>query len=155
MKMMENMSAIIGGGTPRTTAVGAREPKALHSSKFQGEAHDVNRFQRSCENVFSIESSWFLQDTIKICYTGNILEGTAAFNCYEASHNFIDKGPTDRAAGQHVQLDPQWATWDIFSHSFRSLFGDRVTREEAVVKWNKLPQTASRDTFLDQRVQLM
>jgi hypothetical protein len=153
--MMENMSAILGGGTPQTTAVRAREPKAPQPSKFKGEAHDVDRFLRQCENVFSIETSSFLQDTIKIRYTGNLLEGTAAVNWYEAYHNLIDQGAADRAAGQQVQLDPHWATWDTFSHSFRSSFGDRVTREEAVVKWDKLSQTAGIDTFLDQIVQLM
>jgi hypothetical protein len=116
-RMMENMSAILRGGSPQTTAITVREPKAPQPSKFKREAHDVDRFLRQCENVFRIETSSFLQDTIKIHYTGNLLKGTAAVNWYEAYHNLIDQGGADRAAGQHVQLDPHWATWDIFSNT--------------------------------------
>jgi hypothetical protein len=89
-RMMENLSAILGGGTPQTAAVSARELKALQLSKFKGEAHDVDRFLRQCENVFSIETSSFLQDTIKIGYTVNLLEGMMAVNWYEAYHKLID-----------------------------------------------------------------
>jgi hypothetical protein len=44
--------------------------------------------------------------------------------------------------------------WDTFSNSFRSFFGDRVTREEAVNKWDRLSQVAGIDNLLDQIVQL-
>jgi len=43
----------------------------------------------------------------------------------------------------------------MFNHSFQSFFGDRVRRDEAVSKWNKLTQTAGIDAFLDKIVQLM
>ena len=54
-----------------------------------------------------------------------------------------------------MDLDAHWVHWESFTHAFRSLFGDRVTREEAVVKWDKLSQTSGVDTFLDKVVQLM
>lgn len=153
--MMRNLATLITGGAPQAASGRAREPKAPPPSKFKGEAHDVDRFLRQCENVFSIEASSFLQDSIKIRYTGNLLEGQAPVNWYEAYHNLIDQGAADRAAGRQVQLDAHWTQWDTFTHSFRSSFGDRVTREEAVVKWDKLSQTAGIDAFLDQIVQLM
>ena len=154
-RMLETMATLLQGGTPQTTAGRAREPKAPQPSKFKGEAHDVDRFLRQCENVFEIESSSFQRDTTKIRYTGNLLEGQAPINWYEAYHNLIDQGSANRAAGCHVNLDAHWAHWESFTHAFRSSFGDRVTREEAVVKWDKLSQTAGIDTFLDQVVQLM
>ena len=154
-RMLETMATLISGGTPQTAAGRAREPKAPQPSKFKGEAHDVDRFLRQCENVFEIESSSFQRDTTKIRYTGNLLEGQAPINWYEAYHNLIDQGAANRAAGCHVELDAHWAHWESFTHAFRSSFGDRVTREEAVVKWDKLSQTAGIDAFLDQVVQLM
>jgi len=44
---------------------------------------------------------------------------------------------------------------DSISNSFWSSFGDRVTREKAVDKWDRLSQTAGVDNILDQIVQLM
>jgi hypothetical protein len=150
---MDQMRDTFGPGASR-----AREPKAPQPTKFKGEAHDVDRFIRQCENVFTLEASSFREDSTKIRYTGNLLEGNLAVNWYEAYHNLIDQGAANRAAGNPVvpiELDPHWSNWETFSNSFRSSFGDRVTREEAVEKWNKLSQTAGIDNFLDQIVQLM
>src|SRR6266566_7997752 len=135
--MLETMATLLQGGAPQTAAGRAREPKALQPSKLKGDAHDVDRFLRQCENVFEIESSSFQHDSTKIRYTGNLLEGAALINWYEAYHNLIDQGAANRAAGHHVVLDAHWAHWESFTHAFRSSFGDRVTRE-AVVKWDKL-----------------
>jgi uncharacterized membrane protein YgcG len=154
-RMMRNMAALINGASSSTSAGRARDPKAPQPSKFKGEAHDVDRFLRQCENVFILEASSFQNDGTKIRYTGNLLEGQIVVNWYEAYHNLIDQGSANRAAGQQVQLDPHWTSWETFTHSFRSSFGDRVTREEAVAKWNKLTQTAGIDAFLDKIVQLM
>ena len=150
---MEQMKATFGTAGSRN-----REPKAPQPTKFKGEAHDVDRFLRQCENVFILEASSFREDNTKIRYTGNLLEGNRPVNWYEAYHNLIDQGAADRAAGNPVdpvRLDPHWNNWNTFTNSFRSSFGDRVTREEAVEKWNRLSQTAGIDTFLDQIVQLM
>jgi hypothetical protein len=154
-RMMRNMALLINGGNRPTSAGRARDPKAPQPSKFKGEAHDVDRFLRQCENVFILEASSFQSDSTKIRYTGNLLEGSTVVNWYEAYHNLIDQGAANRAAGHQVELDPHWTSWDRFTHSFRSSFGDRVTREEAVAKWDKLTQTAGIDAFLDKIVQLM
>src|SRR6266566_5213762 len=153
--MLETMATLLQGGTPQTAAGRAREPKAPQPSKFKGDAYDVDRFMRQCENVFEIETSSFQRDTTKIPYIGNLLADTAEINWYEANHNLIDQGAANSDAGHHVDLDAHWAHWESFTHASRSLFGDRVTREEAVVKWDKLSQTSGVDTFLDQVVQLM
>jgi hypothetical protein len=117
-RMMENICAILGGGTPQTTTFRVREPKVPQPRRFKGEGHNADRVLRQCENVFTIQTSSFLQDTIMIRYIGNLLEGTAAVNWFEADPNLIGQGAADRAAGQHDQLDSHWATWDIFTHSF-------------------------------------
>jgi len=93
-----------------STAIKAKESKAPQPSKLKREAYDVDRSLKQFENVFSIEKSSFVQGTIKIHYTGNLLEGTAAFNWYEAYQNLIDQKVADRADGQHEQLDSHWAT---------------------------------------------
>jgi hypothetical protein len=67
MRMMENMSAILGNGTQQTSTGRTIELKAPQPRKFKGEAHDVYRFLRQCENNFSIKASSFLQETIRIC----------------------------------------------------------------------------------------
>jgi hypothetical protein len=154
-RIMRNMQALFGGASPSTSTGRARDPKAPQPSKFKGEAHDVDRFLRQCENVFILEASSFQNDSTRIRYTGNLLEGQVVVNWYEAYHNLIDQGAANRAAGRQVQLDPHWSSWDTFTLSFRSSFGDRVTRDEAVAKWDKLTQTAGIDAFLDKIVQLM
>ena len=83
------------------------------------------------------------------------MKGNRSTSWYETYYNLIDQRAADRTAGQPVQLDPYWATWDAFSITFRSSFGDRITRDQAVEKWDKLTQTAGVDTFLDNVFQLM
>src|SRR5260221_4732710 len=154
-RMMEMVSAMMSGASSDPTAGRARDPKAPQPSKLKGEAHDVDRFLRQCENVFTLEASSFRNEGSKIRYTGNLLEGSTVVNWYEAYHNLIDQGAANRAAGRQVQLDPHWLSWARFTFSFRQSFGDRVTREEAVAKWDRLIQTAGIDAFLDKIVQLM
>ncbi len=153
--MMEMVSAMMSGASSDPSAGRARDLKASQPSKFKGEAHDVDRFLRQCENVFTLEASSFRNEGSKIRYTGNLLEGSTVVNWYEAYHNLIDQGAANRAAGRQVQLDPHWLSWARLTFSFRQSFGDRVTREEAVAKWDRLTQTAGIDAFLDKIVQLM
>jgi len=137
-RMMMNMTALINGDSFSTSAGRARDPNSPQASKFKGEAHNVDRFLRQCENVFILEASSFQNDGTKIRYTGNLLEGQILVNWYGAYHNLIDQCSANKTAGQQVQLDPYWTSWESFTNSFRTSFGDRVTREEAVSKWNKL-----------------
>src|SRR5258708_12206487 len=117
--MWESMGTLVEGGDPQNGTGKARESKAMQPSKFKGDTHDVDRFLRQCENVFQIESESFQRDTTKIRYTGNLLEGTAPINCYEAYHNLIDQGAANSAAGHHADLDAHWPHWDSFTHAFK------------------------------------
>jgi hypothetical protein len=87
-----------------------------------------------------------------IRYTCNLLQRLAAVNWDEAYHYLINQGAANRDAGNPVnpdQLDPHWMSWDTVSNLFRSSFGDKVTTEEEVAKWDNLAQTVGFDNFLD------
>jgi hypothetical protein len=54
--------------------------KATQSSKFKGEANDVNQCLRQCENIIFLEASSFQNNGSKIRYTGHLLEGQIVLN---------------------------------------------------------------------------
>ncbi|KAH8144263.1 uncharacterized protein LAJ45_05299 [Morchella importuna] len=120
----------------------AREPKAHPQAKFNGKANNVETFIRQCENVFSIESQFFTYEEVRIRYAGNLMEGEAPANWYEAYHSSIDQASANRIAGMSVVLDEKWKCWDSFVDALRAAFGEAISRDDAAAQWKALTLTA-------------
>ena len=54
-----------------------------------------------------------------------------------------------------IDLDTRYADWDRFEATLRATFGERVTREQATIEWEKLRHTTSIDDFVDEITRLM
>lgn len=129
------------------------EFKVADPKAFKGEPEDLDRFLHQLEDKFSMESSRFRSDIVKIRYTGTRLEGKA-YKWYRSYHLHISSRDAFRVRGIH-ELDPQYASWDRFEASLRASFGERITRIQAVREWDRLKHKDAIDDFVDEITLLM
>ncbi|KAH8151808.1 uncharacterized protein LAJ45_04430 [Morchella importuna] len=109
------------------------------SGQVQWQSKQCGDFIRQCENVFSIESQFFTYEEVRIRYAGNLMEGEAPANWYEAYHSSIDQASANRIAGMSVVLDEKWKCWDSFVDALRAAFGEAISRDDAAAQWKALP----------------
>jgi hypothetical protein len=135
-RMMQMLSDMMNGASCDPTALRARDLKEPQPSEFNRVAHDIDWFLLQCEIVFTLEVSSFRNEGFKFRYTGNLLERSTVVNRYEAYHILIHQDTANRDAARLVQLDSHGLSWERFTFSIQQSFGDRVTIEEAVLKWD-------------------
>lgn len=140
-------------GSGRVTVTTQSDSAVEKPKTFKGDPEDLTRFLIQLENKFQAEKKKYASDLSRIRYAANLFEGKVA-KWYESYHLQISPKDALRVRGT-VDLDPKFATWDYFEASLRSSFGQRITRDQALVEWRNLRHTDSIDDFLDSLTRLM
>ena len=123
------------------------------SEPFTGDPEDLERFLLQVNNKFEMELNRSCNDVRKIRYAGQLMND-GAHKWYRAYYlQFCERNAT-RVRGP-IDLDPRYANWDRFEATLRATFGERDTREQATIEWEKLHHTTSIDDFVDEITRLM
>ena len=130
-----------------------RDCKVKDPELFSGDPKDLERFLLQVDNKFEMEPNRFRNDVQKIRNAGQLMKDRA-HKWYRAYHLQISERDATRVRGP-INLDPRYADWDRFEATFKATFGERVTREQATIEWEKLRDTSSIDDFVDEITRLM
>ena len=127
--------------------------KVKDPEPFTGDPEDLERFFLQVDNKFEVEPNGFRDDIRKIRYAGQLMKDRA-HKWYRAYHFQISKRDATRVRGP-IDQDPRYADWDRLEATLRVTFGERVTREQATIEWEKLRHTTRIDDFVDEITRLM
>ena len=153
LKAYRTLEARLGAQSAPRTEESFPDTKSPDVEVYKGEPEDLNRFLLQAENKFVMEPKRFRTDLLKIRYAGQRMQGKA-HKWYESYHLQISYKDAFRVKGLR-ELDPRFATWERFEASLRSLFGERITRDQAVREWVQLKYADSTDDFVDEINRLM
>ena len=124
------------------------KPDRLDIRPYDGNPDDLRRFVLDVETKFDYHRKALSKDMDKIRLIVPLLEGKAK-SWYETIHVNINKDAAARA-GITFKKDYPFRTWEVFFSLLQSSFGGSISRDLAVLEWNRLRhQEGKMDAFLD------